>query len=82
MPMSVNIPTDVWPFLKQAVASGAYQNEQEAVSAILRVAAGSLEGYQQIKNGVAKSLEDEREGKVQEADFDQIRRQIADQSDS
>lgn len=82
MPMSVNIPTDVLPFLKQAVASGAYPNEQEAVSAILRVAAGSLEGYQQIKNGVAKSLEDEREGKVQEADFDQIRRQIADQSDS
>jgi len=82
MPMSVNIPTDVWPFLKQAVDSGAYQNEQEVVSAILRVAAGSLEGYQQIKNGVAKSLEDEREGKVQEADFDQIRRQIADQSDS
>ena len=82
MPMSVNIPTDVWPFLKQAVASGAYQNEQEVVSAILRVAAGSLEGYQQIKDGVAKSLEDERVGKVQEADFDQIRRQIADQSDS
>ena len=82
MPMSVNIPADVQPFLQQAVASGAYANEQEAVSAILRVAASSLEGYQRIKAGVTKSLEDENEGRVHEADFDKLREHIQNSTNS
>lgn len=74
--MTVEIPSDVQPFIKNAVASGAYASEQEAVSAILRVAASSLQGYEDIKQSVKQSLEDEVEGRVEEADFSQLRSKI------
>ncbi len=75
--MTVEIPTDVQPFIKNAVASGVYVSEQEAVSAILRIAAGSLQEYEHIKQAVAKSLEDEQAGRIEEADFSRIRSRIS-----
>jgi hypothetical protein len=80
--MSVEIPADLQPLLQQVVANGGYADEQAAVTAILRVAAGSFESYQQMKTGVEKSLVDEREGRVKPADFDQLRQQLSDSSDS
>ena len=40
--MTVEIPSDVQPFVENAVSNRVYASEQEAVSAILRVAASSL----------------------------------------
>ena len=54
--MTVEIPSDVQPFIRNAVANGIYANEQEAVTAILRVAASSLEGYEEIKQAVKRSF--------------------------
>ena len=82
MTMSVDIPADVQPFLQQAIAHGAYADEQEAVAAILRVAAGSLESYQKIQSSVQRSLEDEQAGRVREADFNGLRQQITDTTKS
>ena len=79
--MTVEIPSDVQPFIKNAVASGAYSSEQEAVSAILRVAASSLEGYEKIKRAVKQSVQDEEAGRFEEADFTQLRSQISNASE-
>ena len=57
--MTVEIPADVQPFIRNAVASGIYANEQEAVTAILRVAASSLEGYEESRQAVNHSMQDE-----------------------
>ncbi len=54
--MTVEIPSDVQPFIKNTLASGAYASEQEAVSAILRVAASSLEGYEKIEQAAYQSV--------------------------
>lgn len=67
--MTLEIPADVQPFIRNAVASGIYANEQEAVTAILRVTASSLEGYEKIKQAVERSVQDELAGRVEEADF-------------
>ena len=74
--MTVEIPADVQPFIRNAVASGIYVNEQEAVTAILRVAASSLEGYEEIKQAVKRSVQDELDGRVEEADFSKLRSKI------
>ena len=74
--MTFEIPPDLQPFLRQFVANSPYASEQEAVTAILRIAAGSLGTYQQVKGDVEKSLADEREGLVEPADFEQVRQQL------
>jgi len=76
MTMSVDIPTDVQPFIRQAIASGAYANEQEVVAEILRVAAPALENYQQLKAMVEQSEAEGRAGLDINADFDALRGEL------
>lgn len=78
--MTVEIPADVQPFIRNTVASGIYASEQEAVTAILRVAASSLEEYEAIKQAVKRSVQDEMAGRVEEADFSKLRSKILDAS--
>ena len=71
--LRIEIPTDVEPFIKQAVASGGYANEQEVVAAILRMAAPALEDYRQLKARIEQS---EAEGLDEDADFDSVRQHL------
>ena len=81
MTMSVEIPADVQPFIKQAIASGAYANEQEVVAEILRLAAPALENYRQLKTMVEKSEAEGRGGLDVDADFDAVRAELRDTQD-
>lgn len=76
MTMSVEIPADVQPFIQQAIASGAYANEQEVVAEILRLAAPVLEDYRQLKALVEKSEAEGRAGLDVEADFHVVRAEL------
>lgn len=81
MTMSVEIPADVQPFIKQAVASGAYANEQEVVAEILRLAAPALETYRELKAKVEQSEAEGKAGLDVDADFDAVRQQLRDSYD-
>ena len=58
--MSVEIPSDVEPFIRQAVASGEYANEQEVVAEILRLAVPALESYRELRARVGQSTSSSR----------------------
>ncbi len=60
MTMTVEIPPDLQPLVEDAIAKGAYANEQELVAEILRIAAPALEGYRQLKADVRQSLKEEK----------------------
>ena len=81
MTMSVEIPADVQPFIKQAIASGAYADEQEVVAEILRVAAPALENYRQLKAMVEQSEAEGQAGLDVDADFDAVRGELRDTYD-
>lgn len=76
MAMSIEIPADVEPFIKQAIAAGAYANEQEVVTDILRLAAPALADYRQLKGRIENSEAEATAGLDVEADFDGVRRQL------
>ena len=76
MTMSVEIPADLQPFIKQAIASGAYANEQEVVAEILRVAAPALENYRQLKEMVEQSEAEGQAGLDIDADFQAVREKL------
>lgn len=80
--MSVEIPADLQPFVRHAIATGGFANEQELVVELLRLAAGSLDGYRQMKEGVKRSVEDEQAGRVEEANFERARQQVQDEFDA
>jgi putative addiction module CopG family antidote len=81
MTMSIEIPADAQPFIKQAIASGAYANEQEVVTEILRVAAPALENYRQLKAMVEQSEAEGQAGLDVDADFDAVREKLRDTYD-
>lgn len=81
MTMSVEIPVDVQPFIKQAVASGRYADEQEVVAEILRLAAPVLEDYRQLKVKVEQSEVEGAAGLDRDADFDAVRQHLRDTYD-
>lgn len=81
MSMSVQIPSDLQPLISQAVARGDYADEQELVANILRLAAPALESYQQLKEDVRRSVEDETAGRMKEANFDGVRQRLQDELD-
>lgn len=81
MTMSVEVPTDLQPFIQNVLATGKYDSEQQVVEEILRLAAGSLEGYQELKEGVARSIEDEQAGRVKKVDFSAARQRLVDELD-
>ncbi|MEO8497985.1 MAG: type II toxin-antitoxin system ParD family antitoxin [Planctomycetota bacterium] len=76
MTISVEIPADVEPFIKQAIASGAYANEQEVVAEVLRLAAPALESYRQLKAMVESSEAEGEAGLDADADFESVRAEL------
>jgi len=81
MAMSVEIPPDVQPFIRQAVVSGGYADEQEVVAEILRLAAPALENYRQLKAKIEHSEAEGKAGLDVDADFDAVRQQLRDTYD-
>jgi Arc/MetJ-type ribon-helix-helix transcriptional regulator len=81
MSMSIDIPTDLRPAIKAAIAKGGYANEEELVSEILRAAIPALEQYQQLRSDVQASLDEVELGNVRDADFDAVREQLCNEYD-
>lgn len=81
MTMSVEIPSDLQPLVEEAVAKGHYQNEQELVTELLRLAIPAMDGYQKLRKDVQISLEQMDRGEVKEANFDSIRQRLRDEYD-
>jgi Arc/MetJ-type ribon-helix-helix transcriptional regulator len=81
MSMSVEIPADLQPAIEAAIASGGYANEQELVSDILRAAVPVLGHYQQLRRDVRASLDEVRQGKVRDADFNVVREKLCQEYD-
>lgn len=79
--MSVEIPTDLRPAIDAVVASGTYANEQELVSDILRAVVPALGNYQQLRRNIQASLDEVRDGKLRNADFDAVRQQLCEEYD-
>lgn len=81
MSMSIDIPTDLRPAIKAAIAKGAYANEQELVSDILRAAMPAPQQYQQLRSDVQASQDLVERGNVRDADFDAVRGQLCNEYD-
>ena len=81
MAMSVDIPPDVEPFIKQAIAAGGYANEQEVVAEILRLAAPALESYRRLKATIEQSEAEGSADQDVDADFEGVRQQLRDSYD-
>lgn len=79
MTMSIEIPADIQPLVKAAVAEGRYADEQELVSEILKVAVPALEGYEQLRRDVDTSLDMIERGEIREADFNSVRQRLCDE---
>jgi hypothetical protein len=60
---------------------GGYANEQELVNDILRAAVPVFAQYQQLRRDVQASLDDAEQGKVRDADFDAVRKQLCQEYD-
>ena len=81
MTMSVEIPPDLQPLVDAAIAKGHFQNEQELVTELLRLAIPVMDGYQKLRKDVQTSLEQMDRGEVKEADFGSIRQRLRDEYD-
>ncbi len=79
MNSSFQIPVEVQPLVSAAVASGRFANEQELVSAILKVAVPSLDEFDQLRRDVQESIAMADRGEICQADFDKIRKQLCDE---
>ena len=81
MTMSVEIPTELQPLVTAAIATGRYENEQELITELLRLAIPAMDSNQKLRGDVRVSLEQIDRGEVREANFDAIRQRLRDEYD-
>ena len=79
--MSVEIPIELQPQIAAAIARGSYTNEQDLVADILRAAVPALDHYQQLRSEIQESLDELEQGKLRNADFNALRRQVIEEFD-
>jgi len=79
--MSVEIPTELQPLVEAAIAKGRYENEQELITELLRLAIPAMDSNQKLRGDVRVSLEQIDRGEVREANFDAIRQRLRDEYD-
>ncbi len=81
MNSTVVIPAEVQSLVATVIAQGRFSNEQELVSEILKVAVPALDDYDQLRRDVETSVAMADRGEIRKADFDGIRKQLADEYD-
>ena len=81
MPMSIEIPSELQSFVQGQLASGKFANEQELVIHLLRVLEQTKEGYDAMRAGVQRSLEQADRGEISKLDFDAIEQRLCDEFD-
>ena len=67
--------------MEAAVAKGRYENEQELITELLRLAIPAMDSNQKLRGDVRVSLEQIDRGEVREANFDAIRQRLRDEYD-
>lgn len=81
MSMSVEIPIDLQPLVREAIAKGHYRDEQELIAQLLRLAIPALDDYRTLRQEVQTSLEQFDAGEIREANFDALRQRLRDEYD-
>ncbi|MBP85733.1 MAG: hypothetical protein CMJ64_03295 [Planctomycetaceae bacterium] len=76
MSMNVEIPLALQPVVAEMVTKGGHDNEDALVSALIQMAIPAFANSNEIRRQMRLSIEDERAGRVKEADFSRARQQL------